>query len=240
MRIRTLVLPAALVALALDFGSGVLQARRSPVPSARAQQPATPTDTIRLPAPRAKGPLSLEEALASRRSVRQWAPGALTLEEASQLAWAAQGITGPGGHRTAPSAMARYPIELYLVADSVKGLPAGVYRYVPAAHGLVPVAGPDHRAAVVQAANSQASVKASPLVLVIAGAHSRIGARGEQTDRFVSLEAGAVLQNIYLQATSLHLGAVAVGGFRAPEMATALPLRPDEAPLIVVPVGRRQ
>ncbi len=212
---------------------------------ARAQTPAASfaRDTVRLAAPRAKGPLSLEEALAMRRSVRQWAPGALRLEEVTQLVWAAQGVTGPQGKRTAPSAMARYPIELYVVAADVQGLASGAYRYLPATHALVPLEDArlgDRRAAVARAAGGQASVATAPLVLVVAAVPARFGNRTDaRTDRFIAIEAGAVLQNIYLQATALRLGAVSVGGYQDEALAQAVPLTAGERPMIVVPVGRR-
>ncbi len=211
---------------------------------ARAQAPAAqaPTDTIRLAAPRAKGALSLEEALATRRSVRQWAPGSLKLEELAQLVWAAQGVTSPDGKRTAPSAMARYPIELYVVAAAVDGLAPGSYRYLPKGHALVKVsaADADCRGAVAGAARGQASVATAPVVLVISSVPARFGARtDERTDRFIAIEVGAVLQNIYLQATALHLGAVAVGGYQDEPLVQAVPLAAGERPMIIVPVGRR-
>ena len=90
---------------------------------------------VSLPAPPAAGTMSLEEALAQRRSVREFAPGALTLAEVSRLAWAAQGAIKPEG-RTAPSAGATYPLEVYLAVGEVKGLAAGVYRYRPGPHRL--------------------------------------------------------------------------------------------------------
>ena len=89
---------------------------------------------VSLPAP-AAGAMSLEEALARRRSVREFVPGALTLAEVSRLAWAAQGATDHEG-RTAPFAGATYPLEVYLAVGEVKGLAAGVYRYRPGPHRL--------------------------------------------------------------------------------------------------------
>jgi SagB-type dehydrogenase family enzyme len=225
----------AVFALALAFAPMLLACHAA----AQGSAGTAAADTLRLPAPRPKGPLSVEEALATRRSLRQWAKGSLSLPELSQLAWAAQGITSPEGKRTAPSAMGRYPIELYVVANDVQGLAPGIYRYVPRGHGLVLVTAGDRRAEVAKGAAGQASVASAPAVLIVAAVPARLGARGERTDRFVAVEAGAVLQNIYLQATSLGLGAVAVGGFRDADLAAALPLRADEQPIIVVPVGRR-
>lgn len=49
-------------------------------------------ETINLPVPPATGAMSLDEALTRRRSAREFAPGALTLSEVSQLMWAAQNL----------------------------------------------------------------------------------------------------------------------------------------------------
>jgi nitroreductase len=79
-------------------------------------------DRIELPEPRYDGVTSLEKALLDRRSIRDYTGDNLTLEEVSQLLWAAQGVTSEWGGRTAPSAGALYPLELYLVVGDVEGL----------------------------------------------------------------------------------------------------------------------
>jgi len=86
---------------------------------------------IKLPEPRTDGGISVEKSLETRRSIRSFGKDGLTLNEVSQLLWAAQGVTDNMGHRTAPSAMARYPLQVYLLADNVTGLPTGVYHYSP-------------------------------------------------------------------------------------------------------------
>jgi hypothetical protein len=88
-------------------------------------------DIIKLPEPLDSGEISVEEALLERRSIRNYKDEALTLAEISQLLWAAQGITDPGGYRTAPSAGALYPLEVYVVTGNVEGLQAGIYKYRP-------------------------------------------------------------------------------------------------------------
>ena len=98
-----------------------------------------PTVEIKLPVPRLDSHTSIESALRRRRSVREFWQEALTLAEVSQLLWSAQGITDPEGRRTAPSAGALYPLEVLLVAGGQDELPAGVYRYKPQGHGLIPV-----------------------------------------------------------------------------------------------------
>src|SRR5208283_4402342 len=110
---------------------------------------------IKLPAPRPDSKISVESALRRRRSVREFRRGALTLAETSQLLWAAQGITGPEGQRTAPSAGALYPLEVFLVTCDQDELPAGVYRYRPQGHELNLVVQGDKRAELAGAAREQ-------------------------------------------------------------------------------------
>ena len=88
---------------------------------------------IALPTPKTSGTMSVEEAISKRRSMRDYSEQPLTLRELSQILWAAQGITDPGRKlRSAPSAGATYPIEIYIVTgvNGVEGLEPGVYRYV--------------------------------------------------------------------------------------------------------------
>ena len=205
---------------------------------------APPADSlVQLPQAQVTGTLAVESAIAQRRSVRQYAPAPLTLQQVAQIAWAAQGITGAGGHRAAPSAMARYPVELYLVATKVTGLAPGIYRYIPAKHGLQRIVAGDQQAAAAAAAGGQASVASAPLTLVFTAVASRISPRPDaRVDRFVAVEVGAAAQNVYLQATSLGLGTVIVGGVNADAMARLLQLTGEDAPrpIIAMPVGRRQ
>ncbi len=82
-------------------------------------------EIVQLPEPKYDSDVSLEESLAARRSVRSYADAPLTLQEVSQLLWAAQGITDPAGLRTAPSAGGTYPLEVYAVIGNVQDLDAG-------------------------------------------------------------------------------------------------------------------
>jgi hypothetical protein len=102
--------------------------------AAIAQQ--APSRTIKLPEARRQGTMSLEAALAARRSTRTLTRDSITLADVAQLLWSAQGVNRPDGHRTAPSAGGTYPLELYVVAARVRNLPAGVYHYVPRTHEI--------------------------------------------------------------------------------------------------------
>jgi len=206
--------------------------------------PTTPlpqSSVIKLPAPRLSGEVSLEEALLERRSVRDYAPESLRLEEVSQLLWAAQGVTAEWGGRTAPSAGALYPLETYLVAGDVVSLAPGVYRYNPEGHELVKVRDGDVREQLAVASVGQTCVKEGAISIIIAAVYERTtGKYGERGIRYVHMEAGHAAQNIYLQATALDLGTVTVGAFHDDQVRDIIGMPANESPLYVIPVGRKK
>lgn len=190
---------------------------------------------VRLPAPRKDGAVSVETALATRRSVRSFTPdAALTLAEVGQLLWAAQGVTGPEGRRTAPSARRQYPLELAVVAQNVEGLPRGAYRYVPARHALEPLARAGAEALLAHATD-QPQVHGAPAVFVVAAVYDRI--EGPRAQTWSDLEAGLATENLLLEVVALHLGAVVVGGMDPAEARAAVGFRGREQVIVLVPVG---
>jgi SagB-type dehydrogenase family enzyme len=198
------------------------------------------TAAVALPAPRLDSGSSLERALAERRSVREFARGALTLPQVAQLLWAAQGVTQRGGARTAPSAGALYPLELYLVASEVHDLAPGVYRYVPGRHLLVPVAAGNVRRGLCAAALAQECMAEGAAVFVFTAVEGRTTRKyGPRGVRYVHIEAGHAAQNLALQATALGLGSVTVGAFDDTTVSRLLNLPEGEAPLYLMPVGLR-
>jgi SagB-type dehydrogenase family enzyme len=191
-----------------------------------------------LPFPRARGALSVEQALARRRSVRHFAETPLTVQDASQLLWAGQGITSALGQRTAPSAGALYPLRLRLVTGHVGRLQPGVFRYEPRGHRLGLESPGDVRARLAAAAR-QDWVSGAPALVVISAEAGRTRARyGERAGRFVHIECGAAAQNIYLQAGALGLATTAVGAFDETAVGAILGLASGEAPLLLMPIGR--
>lgn len=194
---------------------------------------------IALPPPRLAGEQSLESVLDARRSIRAYRDAPLSLEEVSQLLWAAQGVTDEDGGRTAPSAGALYPLEVYLVAGNVTSLEAGVYHYRPRDHAIARHAEGDMRARLARAALSQECVRDGAAVLVFAAVYARTeGKYGERAARYVHMEAGHAAQNVCLQATALGLGAVPVGAFDDDAVHKALALPSAERALYLVPVGK--
>lgn len=199
----------------------------------------TATPLIPLPEPLLQGNHTLEELLRRRRSVREYTPQPLSLGEVSQLLWAAQGVTDARGLRTAPSAGALYPLELYLVAGAVKGLRAGVYRYRFEEHNLQRIGPSDRRLALAAAALDQRPVAEAAAVLVFSAVYERTtGKYGQRGVRYAHMEVGHAAQNALLQALSLGLGAVVIGAFGDQAVREVLQLSESEHPLYLMPVGR--
>ncbi len=230
----------ALSALAAALASGCVPAATpSPAPTRTPSPRANPSPTvpigvtISLPPPRLQGAVSLEEALARRRSLRSFSDQRLTLAELGQLLWAAQGITSPAGLRAAPSAGALYPLEIYAVT------PEGVYHYRPQGHQAILHLAGDVRSALAAAALSQAAVAQAAAVIVIAAVYARTAQKygATRTPRYVALEAGHVGQNVLLQAVALGLGGVPVGAFYDDQVQAVLKLPADQEPLYLIPIG---
>ncbi|MCX7635950.1 MAG: SagB/ThcOx family dehydrogenase [Syntrophales bacterium] len=189
--------------------------------------------TITLPAPNPEGKISLERVMRGRASVRSFTTSLLTREEISQLLWSLQGITRSWGARTAPSAGALFPLEVYVV------LPEGVFHYAPRPHQLTRTKAGDLRAPLARAALGQDCVRSAPAVFVIAAVYERTAKKyGSRAERYVLMEAGHAAQNLLLQATALGLGAVPVGAFHDEQVARVLDLPTPCAPLYLLPVGR--
>lgn len=221
---------AALICLALVFGILQEQApQETPV--------SIDGGTVYLPPPRSEGGYSVEQALSSRRSVRMYAPRPVSLSDMSQILWSCQGISGPGGFRTAPSAGALYPLEVYLVAGEVEGLSPGIYHYLPADHTLVAIRSGDFRNELAESALNQTAVRDAPAVLVITAVYDRTtGKYGERGIRYVDMEAGHAAENVYLQAGSLGIGTVSIGAFHDGGVQGIL-LLGEEEPLYLMPLG---
>jgi len=211
-------------------------------------------EVIPLPAPRHESGTSIERAINLRRSIRAFADAPLSIPEISQLLWAAQGFTQErkepprmwnpkyewqGGYRTAPSAGALYPMEIYLLAGNVEGLAKGVYKYVPKNHSLKKIAGVDKRAELSAAALKQPSIEKAAAVVVMAGVYERASFKyGERAERYVHIEVGSIAENVYLQGVALGIGTVVIGAFADKDVKNVLQLPEDESPLAIMPLGK--
>lgn len=197
---------------------------------------------INLPPPSQTGSLSLEEAIAKRRSVRDFLPQSISQPQLSQILWAAQGISNSGGgYRTIPSAGATYPLELFVVCglNGVEGLADGIYHYRLDSHSLVLHHSGDVKLPLARAALDQEFIYQAPVDIVICALYERTlkryGARGE---RYVHMEIGHAGQNIYLQAAALGLATVAIGAFDDEQVRQVLRLDKPFKPLYIMPMGK--
>jgi SagB-type dehydrogenase family enzyme len=205
---------------------------KTDLPTAPATEKTSQEGPIDLPAPVTSGTVSLEETLAERRSVRSYTDEGLTWGEIGQLLWAAQGINRDWGARTAPSAGALYPLEVYLVTRQ------GLHHYDPLEHAVDQRPALGLHDALWKAGLKQDAIRDAPAVYVIAAAYARTEAKyGDRAERYVHLEAGHAAQNLLLQAVALDLGAVVIGAFNDDQVQKALDLPEDQAPLYLIPVG---
>jgi SagB-type dehydrogenase family enzyme len=188
--------------------------------------------TVGFPPPTTSS-VSLETALRRRRSVREFAPDTIVDADIGQLLWAAQGVTADWGGRTAPSAGARYPLELHAIT------PERVLRYVPDEHRAHVFDESDLRRDLMAAAGGQEAIGNAPLVVAVVAVPARTADRyGKRASRYVDLEAGHAAQNLLLQAIALDLGAVPIGSFDDAEVARVLALPDGHEPRYLIPVGR--
>ena len=198
------------------------------------------SNIIELPEPRLESSISVEQALLNRRSVRSYKKQPLTIAEVGQLLWAAQGITEKSrGFRTAPSAGATFPFEVYLVAGDVTGLPAGIYQYDYQHHRLMLRREGDFRAKLSESALGQTSITNGAISIVLASIYERTTQRyGDRGIRYVYIEAGHIAQNVFLQAIALGLGSFPIGAFNDNNVQKMLRIPQNEIPLYILPVGR--
>lgn len=194
------------------------------------------TEAIKLPKVNLKGELSLEETLKERKSRRSYQKSELKIDEISQLLWAAQGINRNDGGRTAPSAGALYPLEIYLLVGNVKNLNVGLYQYDPMNHSLIIK---NNKNLIPSLTNvMQQFVTNGAAIIIITGVYERTTQKyGERGIRYVHMDVGFTCQNIYLQAESLGLGTVFMGAFNDNLLSDILQLPKNHKPLGVMPVG---
>ncbi len=237
---RNIIFPKILILLGvLSFTASCNNPAATPVttPSSESEGELS----MKLPDVRYDSSVSLEKALLERRSVRDYTDVPLTLGELSQLLWSCQGITDPNGLRTAPSAGALYPLEVYAVIGNVKDLSPGVYKYHPEGHQVTRILDGDKRHQLADAAMGQTMIAEGAVSFVITAVYERTTRKyGERGIRYVHMEVGHAGQNLCLQAVALELGAVTIGAFYDAEVAKILKLPENEEPLYIITVGKKK
>ena len=206
------------------------------------------SNQIYLPSPSQKGDVSLEETIAKRRSIRHFTSEAISQLQLSQILWAAQGITDTRlKYRSAPSAGATYPLEIFVVCgrNGIEDMADGIYHYHIDSHSLALRYSGDVRLELAKAALDQEYIYEAPVDIIICAMYSRtLVGYGDRGERYVHIEVGHAGQNIYLQATALGLATVAIGAFDDERVGKVLGLDKEYKPLsimeplYIMPVGR--
>jgi SagB-type dehydrogenase family enzyme len=184
----------------------------------------------KLPAPRKKSRISLEEALTLRRSSKQgFSSEALNEKQIGQILWAARGVNRPDGKLTSPSAMARYSVSVYVATSE------GNFLYVPQNHSLLSLSDRDMRKGI----GTQDHMKTAPVILLFVADFSKFPETLSMDRKisFVSAEAGAIGENVYLQCAALKLGTCFVGSIDKDLIKQALNFGKDVEPLFAMPIG---
>jgi len=183
---------------------------------------------VALPAPQTDGGRPLMQVLKERKSTREFGSGTLSPQTLSNMLWAAFGINRPDGRRTAPSAMNRQEISIYVAT------PEGVYIYDASANGLTPVVAGDFRAAT----GTQAFVKDAAVNLVYVSDPSKIGDdAGSDAEMYTAADAGFIAQNVYLFCASEGLATVVRASIDKPALSTILRLQPRQKIILAQSVG---
>jgi SagB-type dehydrogenase family enzyme len=201
-----------------------------------AVKPATVNElvSVNLPKREINKAFALDQALQERRSVRDYVVTPLSMQQFSQLLWAADGISdAKEKHRTAPSAWATYPLNLYLVKQD------GVWQYDVANHALKNITTGDLRKQLKDVCYGQKQVGGAPASLVITMQYNKISSDmgKENGRRFAILEAGHVAQNFSLEAVSLGLVTVPMTGFKGKEVQELLKIPDGQEVIYIIPVG---
>ncbi|MEM3476281.1 MAG: SagB/ThcOx family dehydrogenase [Candidatus Bathyarchaeia archaeon] len=199
-----------------------------------------------LPLPKFTSNVFIEEALAWRRSIRIYKDEPITMEHLSMLLWAAQGVTElKYRFKTAPSAGATYPLELYIIVGDKRVivnnefyLPSGSYKYDYKIHAIKLVKEGDLRESLAEASLNQEWIKKASINIVICALYERTTRiYGERGYRYVYMECGHVGQNVHLMATALNLGAVVIGAFYDEQVKNVINAEAKEHPLYIIPIG---
>ncbi|WP_438023348.1 SagB/ThcOx family dehydrogenase [Sorangium sp. So ce233] len=188
----------------------------------------------------------LGAALERRRSIREFALRPMPLETLGRLLHASYGVRGARKldeewfvDRSTPSAGGLYPLEIYVATQAVEELPDGLYHYDARAHELeLRREGPAHPAITDLTLDQDMVVNTNVVVIITAVPFRTMRKYGQRGYRYLWIDAGHLGQNLYLVATAMGLGPVAIGGFYDDELKAFLALPAEEDAMYVVCIGQ--
>ncbi|MDD3876495.1 MAG: SagB/ThcOx family dehydrogenase [Bacteroidales bacterium] len=185
---------------------------------------------IALPDPVKTGGMPLMEALNLRQSLREFSGEPFSLQEISNLLWAANGYNRPDVEkRTAPTAMNNQEIDIYVSISS------GIYLWDAKTNTLKAITAGDYRGDM----GRQNFVRNASLVLIYVADYSKMSVILDQDrkDFYSAVDVGFISQNVYLYAASRNLATVVLGLFNKNDIATVLPLSDKQKIILTQPVG---
>lgn len=201
-------------------------ASAKPIFSAADMAAIKPEDVIKLNPPDLKKGIPLMAALKKRKSQREFSDKKLSLQQLSELLWAADGVNRPDGKRTSPAAIARYAVDIYVM------LPEGVYLYDVAKHELGLITKGDFR----KVAGVQDFVFTTPVNLIYV-----LNLKNWQNlprpiaqikrDNWIRFEVGFLAQNVYLYCASEGLATVVRGSFDEKKLGEVIKAKPEHVVL---------
>ncbi len=184
---------------------------------------------------------SLESALQNRRTVREFTGGHISRDILDDLVWAAYGHThsdGPKKMRTAPSAGATYPIEIYLVLHNVNDYTDGIYLHDTRNEQLISIKEGGYLNDICRASFEQDFIPLANVSFLLVYNPGKIMRRyGRESRKYALLECGHIAQNILLTAATRELGSVPVGAFYQKRLGTILGLQKNREVLYMICVG---
>ena len=165
----------------------------------------------------------LFDAIRKRTSQRDFSRKPLSKEQLSTLLKYACGIVseaGAGHHRAQPSGGGRYPIEVYpVVFAGSSEIPAGLYHYGVKRHELDVLWQRSFTKEDIAAFFTYPWAQDATLGLFLTAVFNRNQIKyGERGYRQILIEAGEIVQNIYLVSTALGLQCCAIDGVREPDI----------------------
>ena len=181
---------------------------------------------ITLPQPQTDGGRPLMQVLKDRKTTRDFTADKLSPQMLSNLLWAAFGVNRPDGRRTAPSAMNRQEIDIYVATAD------GLFVYNAQANRLEPVLAQDIRAAT----GTQAFVATAPLDLVYVADLAKAGSEPD-ADLYTAADTGFIAQNVYLFCASEGLATVVRGSIDRASLGKAMKLHPEQKIILAQTVG---
>lgn len=192
-------------------------------------------EEVKLPTPDLTRGSGVMKALSDRMSVRECSEKDLSLNDLSDVIWAANGINRPEeGKRTAPSALNKQDIDIYVFTDEA------VYLYIPQKHSLRLVVEGDQREALAgppSPARAQDFVKDFPVILLFVSDLNRFGMSGERVKMMAAMDAGIVSQNVNLFCSSVGLCTVPRASMDEASVRRILKLTDEQLPLMNNPIG---